>query len=140
MAEAKEKFVSLCLVSSKPGSWQLVSVTAPQPSELQQALSVVLLPVLNIKLYLGYSPGRLQQGPGTECLLSKCKSSFLQSQVFTWSTDEPKQPFLCEIQWISKINKQANKQKNMAGNGHREGQNIWTRAKERAWKSIKFMD
>lgn len=110
MAEAKEKFVSLCLVSSKPGSWQLVSVTAPQPSELQQ-LSVVLLPVLNIKLYLGYSPGRLQQGPGTECLLSKCKSSFLQSQVFTWSTDEPKQPFLCEIQWISKkTNKQTCKQ------------------------------
>lgn len=91
------------LVLSKAGSWQLASVTASQSSELQQALSVVLLPILNIKLYLGCSPEGLQQGPGTECLLSKYRglgpcfsqSNFLQSQVCSWSpsTDEPKQRY-----------------------------------------------
>lgn len=59
------------LVLSKAGSWQLPSVTASQSSELQQALSVVLLPILNIKLNLGCSLEGLQQGPRTECLLSK---------------------------------------------------------------------
>lgn len=44
------------LVLSKAGNWQLASVTAPQSSEFQQALSVVLPPILNIKLYLRTLP------------------------------------------------------------------------------------